>query len=128
MALSAALPGLGPPGASMPSMRTHSIKPISAALLAGVAALVPASSAGAAPAFAAASAKAPVTRAQAARIADRHIERRYRRSARPVRVEREDDHGARWEVKVIRSDGAEFEVYVSRLGKVVHVEREHNDD
>jgi hypothetical protein len=113
-------------------MTQHAIKPIAAALLAGAllagaAALVPAAPAGAAPA-ASAQAAATVTRAQAARIADRHIERRYKRSARAVRTEREDDFGSRWEVKVIRSDGAEFEVYVTARGKVVRVEREFSDD
>lgn len=109
-------------------MTQHSIKPIAAAVLASAAALIPATSAAAAPATSAHAAATSVTRAQAARIADRHIERRYRRSARAVRTTREDDFGARWEVKVIRSDGAEFEVYVTARGKVVRVERELSDD
>jgi hypothetical protein len=109
-------------------MTQHTIKPIAAAVLASAAALVPVAPAGAAAATSSQAAAAPVTRAQAARIADRHIERRYKRSARAVRTEREDDFGSRWEVKVIRSDGAEFEVYVSRTGRVLRVERELSDD
>jgi len=109
-------------------MTPLSIKPITAVALAGAALLVPAASAGAAPAVPAHAAATPVTRTQAARIADRYIERRYKRSARAVHTERERDHGARWEVDVIRSDGARFEVYVSARGRVVHVEREYEDD
>lgn len=109
-------------------MTQHSIKPIAVAALAGAALLVPAASSSAIPAASAQAAATSVTRAQAARIADRHIERRYGRSARAVRTTREDDFGSRWEVKVIRSDGAEFEVYVTARGKVVRVERDLSDD
>lgn len=109
-------------------MRTHSIKPIAVVALASAVALVPAGPAAAAQAASAQAAAKSITRAQAARIADGHIERRYGRSARAVRTEREDDFGSRWEVKVIRGDGAEFEVYVTARGKVVRVERELSDD
>ncbi len=63
----------------------------------------------------------PVGQKQAARIADRTIERRTGRSARVTGASAENDFGARWEVEVTLDNGREFDVYVNARGKVVKV-------
>lgn len=45
-----------------------------------------------------------------------------------ISVEREDDYGAAWEVKVRRSDGARVKVYVSASGAVVRTRLDDGDD
>ena len=45
-----------------------------------------------------------------------------------VSVEREDDYGAAWEVKVRRTDGARVKVYVSAGGAVVRTRVDDGDD
>lgn len=45
-----------------------------------------------------------------------------------ISIEREDDHGAAWEVKVRRADGAKVEVYVSAGGTVVRTEVDDDRD
>ena len=45
-----------------------------------------------------------------------------------ISVEREDDDGAAWEVKVRRADGATVEVYVSATGTVLGTEVKDDDD
>lgn len=55
-----------------------------------------------------------ISSAQAGQIAARHV------GGTVDHIEREDDHGAAWEVDVITSSG-EYEVYVSATGQVVRV-------
>ena len=69
-----------------------------------------------------------VTARQAARIADRTIERRTGKSARVTDIGREDDYGAQWEVEVTLRNGREFDVYVNRNGRVVKVKENGFDD
>ena len=71
---------------------------------------------------------ATATAARARVTADRHIERRFGQPARVTDIERENDHGARWEVEVTRGDGVEFDVYVNARNRVVKVVRESDDD
>ena len=68
-----------------------------------------------------------VTAQQAARIADRTIERRTGKSARVTDIGREDDYGAQWEVEGTLRNGREFDVYVNRNGRVVKVIRKGRD-
>lgn len=65
----------------------------------------------------------PVTAARASAVALRFVERRFGQPARVTGAEREDDHGARWEIEVTRGDGAEFDVYVTARGAVVRIVR-----
>ena len=68
-----------------------------------------------APAPAAPEASGVVSRAQAESIALRWVG-----SGRVTWVEREDDHGAAWEIEVTRPNGSEIDVYVSADGRVLN--------
>ena len=69
-----------------------------------------------------------VTSKQAARKAERAIERRTGKQARVTGIELEDDYGARWEVEVTLRNGREFDVYVDRGGRIVKIIRQGRDD
>lgn len=67
------------------------------------------------------------SRQQAARVAKREIRRIEGISSRGMRVtgiQREDDFGARWEVEVTLRNRTEYDVYISRVGRVVNVIRQ----
>ena len=69
-----------------------------------------------------------VSRRDAERIADRHVEQRFGQSARVADSEPTRGEGARWWVELRRQDRAIVEVYVTASGRVAQVEVEFDND
>ena len=68
-------------------------------------------------------AKRSVSANQAARIAERRIQRRTGLATRVLRVRRVSSYGAMWDITVQARSGTKFDVYVADTGRVTRVDK-----